>query len=101
LLPDVPQTGTDTLSIRAESQKIITLLKSKDYRYLTIYYYFPGIAIGFYATFLYKLVGYALPQEADQSKEDYDKFLNYRTGYVFLSLGVSQACVGILMNLFG
>lgn len=36
-------------------------MKNPDYKYLTLYYYFPGIAIGFYATFLFKLVGLAVP----------------------------------------
>lgn len=50
------------LSIKNESLKIITLIKNKQYKYLTLYYYFPGVSTGFYTTFLYKLVGYALPQ---------------------------------------
>jgi MFS family permease len=101
LLPDVDQKSDDVISVRSESAKIVKMIKNSDYKYLFMYFYFPGVAIGFYATFLYKLVAYSLPQTPDQTDDDYQKFLNYRNGYVFLALGVSQACVGIFMNRFG
>lgn len=63
LLPDVKDNHTDTLSLRNDAQKIIALIKNPDYKYLTMYFYFIGIAIGFYATFLFKLIGLAVPQD--------------------------------------
>lgn len=42
----------------------MTLIKNTDYSYLYIYYYFPGVIVAFYATYLYKLVKDSLrPQE--------------------------------------
>jgi hypothetical protein len=89
------------LSIKNESLKIIALIKNRQYSCLTLYYYFPGVSTGFYTTFLYKLVGHALPQRNGQSNHDYEQFLNYRTGLVLLSLGAAQVMVGIVMNQFG
>ena len=41
------------------------------YIYFIIYLYFPGITIGFYATFLVNLVQGSIPQETDESDSDY------------------------------
>lgn len=35
---------------------------NKKYRYLVVYMYFPGVTIGFYATFLANMVKRSLPQ---------------------------------------
>ena len=37
-------------------------MKSKKYRYLNLYFLFPGLTVAFYAGFLYKLVGISNPQ---------------------------------------
>lgn len=66
-----------------------------------IYFYFPGICIGFYATFLYKLIGISLPKDNNETEDDYNQRVYFYTGLTFISLGVSQAIVGILLNRFG
>lgn len=63
LLPDIDQKQTDTISIRGESKKIINLIKNTQYIYLHLYYYFPGVVVGFYATYLYKIVKASLPAQ--------------------------------------
>ena len=68
------------------------------YIFFNIYLYFPGITIGFYATFLANLVKNSIPQEPDQSDADYNDRINYLKGYVFIALGVSQALTGLVMN---
>lgn len=98
LLPDVDKEYTDTLSMKTETGKIMALMTNKDYRYITMYYYFPGIAIGFYATYLTKLIDAAVKKE---DPGNYDTKLDERIGYVFIALGISQACFGLFMNRFG
>ena len=59
---------------------------------------FPGLTIGFYAGFLYKLVKINLPQAEGESEDDYQQRLNEFNGYVFISLGFSQLFTGLIMN---
>lgn len=63
LLPDIEQKQTDAISIRGESRKIINLIKNTQYIYLYLYYYFPGVIVAFYATYLYKIVKASLPAQ--------------------------------------
>ena len=77
------------------------MIKSKKHRNLIMYYYFPGLCVGFYATFLYKLIGLSLPQNSDELDDDYNKRVSFNSGLVFISLGVSQALTGFLLNRFG
>jgi hypothetical protein len=68
-------------------------MKDTKYIYLTIYYFFPGLTIGFYATFVSTLVSSSLPFTTGQD-------LIVSTGYVFIALGVSQSITGLVMNRF-
>lgn len=43
------------------------MIKHRDNLDLIVYYFFPGLTVGFYATFIYKLIGLSLPQESDES----------------------------------
>lgn len=57
LLPDVQNPDNDTdFSIKAEAGKVISIIKDGKYKFLLIYFFFPGLCVGFYATFLFKLV---------------------------------------------
>ena len=70
------------------------------YIFFIIYLYFPGVTIGFYATFLSSLVKGSNSQEVDESDKDYEDRINYLKGYIFIALGVSQALTGLIMNRF-
>jgi hypothetical protein len=63
LLPDIDQKQTDAISVLGESKKIINLIKNTQYTYLYLYYYFPGVIVAFYATYLYKIVKASLPAQ--------------------------------------
>jgi MFS family permease len=65
------------------------------------YYFFPGLCVAFYATFLFKLIGLSIKQAEDETKTDYNKRVSYYSGLVFISLGVSQALTGFIMNRVG
>ena len=80
--------------------KITTILKEARYKFLNIYLFFPGVTIGFYATFVSTLVAESLPQGADESTDDYDKRIDTMRGYVFITLGVTQAISGFIINRF-
>ena len=45
------------------------MLTNSNNRYLIVYYFFPGLCVGFYATFIYKLVGFSLPQETGETSD--------------------------------
>jgi hypothetical protein len=66
-----------------------------------IYFFFPGVSIAFYATFLFKLVGLSIKQDPNESDDNYKQKVSYYTGYVFIALGVSQALCGFTMNRIG
>ncbi len=57
--------------------------------YVMYVYGFVGLTIGIYAGYLYKLVVMVTP-DADQ--------VNYRTGLVFICMGVCQATVGFILR---
>ena len=59
---------------------------------------FPGITVGFYATYISKLVKFSIPQDLDESKDDYAQRLNYYSGLVFIVLGSSMAITGVSMK---
>ena len=80
---------------------MISLLKDTKYKFLFIYYFFPGLAVGFYATFLYKLIGLSIKQESGQSDDDYNKKVSFYSGLVFIALGLSQALTGLILNRVG
>jgi hypothetical protein len=62
LLPDVEQNHTSPPeSLGKEAAKVLEIIKSPKHRNLIFYYFFPGLCVGFYATFLYKLIGLSLP----------------------------------------
>lgn len=84
-----------------EAAKVVEIIKSSKHRNLILYYFFPGLCVGFYATFLYKLIGLSLPQKSDETVDDYNKRVSFYSGLVFISLGVSQALTGLLLNRFG
>lgn len=75
-------------------------MKDTKYIFLVIYMYFPGLTIGFYATFVSTLVSSSIPIDAGETTEDYDSRLNYMRGYVFIALGISQAITGLILNRF-
>ena len=45
------------------------MIKDRNNRNLILYYFFPGLCLGFYATYVYKLVELSLPQK-DQEDDD-------------------------------
>lgn len=59
------------------------------------------MAIGFYATFLFKLVGLSIKKDDGEIDDDYKKRVSYYTGFVFIALGISQALTGFVMNRIG
>lgn len=77
------------------------MLKGKKHKYLLFYYFFPGLCVAFYATFLYKLIGLSIKQDPDEVKADYNKRVSFYSGLVFISLGVSQALTGFVMSRIG
>lgn len=70
------------------------------YKYINIYFFFPGLTVAFYAGFLYKLVKMSLPKNTDEDIDAYNMRINEHEGYVFIVLGVSMIFMGILMNRF-
>ncbi len=63
LLPKVESSEEgEEITIKNEVSKIMNILKDKKYIYLNIYMFFPGVTIGFYASFLSTLVSESLPQ---------------------------------------
>ena len=66
-----------------------------------MYYFFPGLCVAFYATFLYKLIGLSIKQGANEQKSEYNKRVSFYSGLVFISLGVSQALTGFVMSRIG
>ena len=88
----------EEITVKSETRKIWSIITDLKYIYFIIYLYFPGVTIGFYATFLSNLVQHSIPQEAGQSDADYEDRINYLKGYVFIVLGVSQALTGLVMN---
>lgn len=50
------------LTVKQEFNKIIAIIRDKKYRYLNIYYMFPGLCVGFYVAFLYKLIALSVKQ---------------------------------------
>lgn len=79
---------------------MLALIKDSKNRNLIAYFFFPGLCVGFYATFLYKLIALSLPIEQDESTDDHSKRVSFYSGLVFIALGVSQALTGFLMNRF-
>lgn len=79
---------------------MLGLIKDSKNRNLVYYFFFPGLCVGFYATFIYKLIALSLPIEEDETVEDHNKRVSYYSGLVFIALGVSQALTGFLMNRF-
>jgi hypothetical protein len=77
------------------------MLKEKKYRFLFIYYFFPGLCVAFYATFLFKLIGLSIKREWNEEKADYNKRVSFYSGLVFIGLGISQALTGIIMSKIG
>lgn len=75
-------------------------MKDNKNKGLLLYYFFPGLAVGFYATFIYKLIALSLPIESNETEEDHSKRVSFYSGLVFIGLGVSQAITGLLMNKF-
>ena len=80
---------------------MISILKEKKNKNLIFYFFFPGLCVAFYATFLFKLIGLSIIQDAGESDSDYHKRVSFYTGLVFISLGVSQAITGFAMNRVG
>lgn len=37
------------------------MMKERKNRNLLLYYFFPGLSVGFYATYIYKLIALSLP----------------------------------------
>ena len=63
LLPDVEkQPSAEKLEVKGEVAKVANLILDRKNARITFYYFFPGICVGFYATFLYKLIGASLNQ---------------------------------------
>jgi MFS family permease len=62
---------------------------------------FPGLTVSFYIGFLYKLVKGSLAQNADESDKHFKDRVNFDEGLVMVTLGISQALTGLLMNRFG
>ena len=65
---------------------------------LLIYYILPGLTVGFYATFIYKLVIFSLPQEPYESDDDYHHRISFKSGLVFIVLGGGMAFTGLSMK---
>jgi hypothetical protein len=64
LLPDVEKKpDNDKAEVKKEAAKVIKLIMDPANLNITFYYFFPGLCVGFYATFLYKLIGASLHQE--------------------------------------
>ena len=59
---------------------------------------FPGLTVGFYATYIYKLVIFSLPQEIDENDDDYSQRINFYSGLVFIVLGTSMAATGFILK---
>ena len=66
-----------------------------------MYFFFPGVSIAFYATFLFKLVALSIKQDPDEQEDDYKQRVSYYTGFVFIALGISQALTGFIMSRIG
>ena len=81
--------------------KVISILKDPKYLTMNLYYFFPGLCVGFYATFLYKLIDLSILPNVDEDPDEYKKRVNFYSGLVFIALGVSQASTGLLLNKFG
>lgn len=45
--------------------KVIAILKEKKNKNLIFYFFFPGLCVAFYATFLFKLIGLSIIQDND------------------------------------
>ena len=43
------------------------MIADKNNRNLIFYYFFPGLCVGFYATYIYKLIAMSLPQKDTES----------------------------------
>ena len=89
------------MKVSDEVSKMTSILQNSKYRNLFLYYFFPGVAVGFYATFIYKLIGLSIIQGEHESDDDYNKKVNFRSGMVFIALGFSQALTGFIMNRVG
>jgi hypothetical protein len=81
--------------------KVFAIFKQKKFKYLLYYYFFPGLCVAFYATFLFKLIGLSIKQNANEPKSDYNKRVSFYSGLVFIALGVSQALTGFVMSRIG
>lgn len=79
---------------------VLSLIKNTRYLKVHIYYLFPGLTIGFYTSFLYKLIVFSVKQDDGETDNDFQHRLNFSEGLVFISLGLSQLLTGILMNRF-
>lgn len=79
---------------------MLSLIKNTRYLKVHIYYLFPGLTIGFYTSFLYKLIVFSVKQDDGETDNDFQHRLNFSEGLVFISLGLSQLLTGILMNRF-
>ena len=99
MLPSVKASSdNEEVTVKGEAKKMFAIMGNTKYIFFNIYLYFPGITIGFYATFLANLVKGAVPQDAGEADADYNDRINYLKGYVFIALGVSQALTGLVMN---
>jgi MFS family permease len=76
------------------------MIRNPQNRNLIAYYFFPGLCVGFYATYIYKLIAFSLPKDSEETDDDHKKRVNFYSGLVFIVLGVSQATTGFLMNRF-
>jgi hypothetical protein len=81
--------------------KVLAIFKEEKYKYLLTYYFFPGMCVGFYATYLFKLIGMSIVQDSGEDTTDYNKRVSFYTGLVFIALGLSQAITGFVMNRIG
>lgn len=50
------------LTLKEEIKTVLVIIKDKKYRYLNIYFLFPGLCVAFYAAFLYKLIVLSVPK---------------------------------------
>jgi MFS family permease len=81
--------------------KVVAIIRDGKFKFLLMYYFFPGMCVGFYATYLYKLIGMSISKDKGEEEDDYTKRVSFYSGLVFIALGASQALTGFVMNRVG
>jgi len=61
----VPIDEREELTLPTQIKKVTAMLRNPKHRSIIIYYFFPGLCVGFYATFIYRLVAFSIAKEAD------------------------------------